>query len=305
MHQNIRDRSGRSAMSTGLKLAGILAAVLTILSASGTASASAPITVSAPYTGSVYAGSDALAPILGTVCGGTSLGHHATWHRSSGTGGWAESAFERGGSFCSLPGANSSAEDNGASASSTLNVAVPIPGPATTGKYDVIINWTVDFTATWSIAHGRCPAAILTHGTGYEVCGVGAQFDMFSYTPLLLVDLTAGGIVYNAPQFYFSNGSAWSHDTSCRNNNGVVSCTVTSTTTGARAGAYSGHLLERSYFNGTRMNASHQYALEFYFEGDVFASLDGYPQPLNGTADAALNFASKGNGFSLNSVVIT
>lgn len=298
----IRRRGASRSRGRGTHLGalgiGIAVTAMVLLAASGVGTASRSLSIAAPYKGSTYAGSDVVGPLLPGSCSSAVLARHSAWHSSTGTGGWAEQVSVTGVRGCNGP--NSTVVNDYAVADSLLYIAIPVGSPTSSGIHSVLANWTVNVTAAWASTHGPCPRVILVKGNGAQRCEVDTHF--YFYTPgAALEDLNSGLFVASlTTHAYINNGSTWFHDSTCSAN----SCSIYVSHTGVPSGRASLNSAGHSYWNSTWMNSTDKYAVVFTLQGGVSATCISYPQPLNCPASASLNVGTRGNQWTLNSIII-
>lgn len=241
-------------------------------------------------------------PVAPAPCGSATFGHHPAWHSRTGVLNWSGGASVHSSATCTYPvtycGKNSSC------VLTQVVLSVPLPALVHSGTYNVSANWSIRGNASWSITHGRCPGPTLVNGTGSQACSISVT--TYEYEPyVFLEDLTTRG-TYRLSNpangsLYFVNVASYFHDDSCQahvcSNRTISNLPLTGTS------ALGFPLVD--VWNRVALNASHQYALVFQFNGGVSTTLFVSGQPWTANAHGSMDLNSGANGLRLTAVAVT
>ncbi|HEV2317178.1 MAG TPA: hypothetical protein VGV89_06355 [Thermoplasmata archaeon] len=270
--------------------------ILLLLSSAGVASTPSTVVLKAPYRGTRAIVSDTANPLIPSRCSSATVQTRSAWNASSGAAQGAGSATVRSSKSCTNPTGSMS---TGAVYEDDFQIGVPIPTPRHSGVHSVAANWSVSANLSWSIVHGPCPKAVLVNGTGSQACGISAAGQVY-VTAAYLLDLTGQSLWVSSHASPLAFQSYWNRSVSCYR----YSCSTGRGQLGNTTGSLAARTSWNFSWSGVTLNASHRYALEFYFGTYVGVTVAASPQPWFATATASIAAASPGLGFTLRSVTV-
>lgn len=258
-----------------------MVALVVVLAPMGSASLLHPAILKAPYkhllvatfsnTGQVACGKDRV----------TAAPHFSP---KTGTGGFSDTASD-----AACAGLPTNIANRGLAAS---QVSVVLPVKLFKSHVHIKVNWTFTAALSEKFTPGACKVSTNTTYGCTEVAqaflaGVAYLYDTYN------------GSVYSSSNFWIGFQNISENSTTCSSG----SCSTA--TLGGATGSFSGSQNIVWYVNATALNTSQSFILEIDLFGQAYAEMDAYNTYITGgSAQASLNFATLGNGATLNSITI-
>jgi len=287
MEGKARFNLGRGHGRVGVWLTGGGAAVVALLMAMAPATgAVAPkVTLKSPYAGTLA--STGNSGNIGGCSAKVTNPVKGTWNSKNGSitmSGTAKSA--------ACPGVN---QGSGAGISNYVTVAIPIPITANgTHTVTVLWNWHVSEPTSLKVG-GKCPSPVLNaYGYGYSYCSASAYASINGY--LHIEDLTNGTTWY--PSNYWSgatNGSNTYTNEYCYSGTCNFYNSTGHTVGGLGASSF-------TWWINATLSKGDKVIVVLEVNGNANTGENGYPA---GTASAAYNLATLGNGGKVASITVT
>jgi hypothetical protein len=277
-----RGGAGRGLRRAALGAGPAAVVLLIALSASGAPVSGTTHTYTAPYKGAHIS-----TRTIGTMngCGGGGHPKRVYFNRTAGVGGFSENASAK---WCG------SSANNSANFQGVFTVAFPFHVKSS-GAHNISVTWLTVATGSVNLTAGTCSASSSTY---YAGCTRSAA--AFVYGSAYLLDKTTGTKI-KLSNHWPGNSTYVDNYTSCAYGkcNSVASKLSSSTLrTGAAYWAW--------YWNGTVLNASHNYTLKMSINGGVTVVLTttGGATLSGASADGQLNSATLGNEEKLYAIAI-